>query len=89
MSETREYCGQQVPTKCILCQGDLEWERAESSTSDDVVMAEAHDPVGWDAFVETYCPSDEGPNAYEAWEARGKAGVVHGSCMEAHGWAMS
>ena len=90
---TREYCGQQVPTKCILCGGELEWERAESSSSDDVVMAEAYDPKGYEEFVKAHIAANPGRDApleaYDAWVKQGKAGVVHGSCMEAHGWEMS
>jgi hypothetical protein len=86
---TREYLGAQVPTQCVICGGDLEWERAETSSSEDVVMAEAYDPLGYEAHLAGFAASDEGPTAYEAWEMKGKAGVVHAACMEAKGWAMS
>ena len=50
-------------------------------------MAEAYDPEGYEEHLASLAASDEGPNAYEAWEMKGKAGVVHASCMEGHRWA--
>lgn len=91
---TREYCGQQVPTLCILCEGKLDWEAAESSTSDSVVMAEGYNPVGWDQhcakFIGRQLTSHDGLTvAYDSWAEMGNAGVVHGVCLVDHGWEIS
>jgi hypothetical protein len=76
------FNGMKVPKNCILCGGGLDYEAAEREFGDDVVMAEGHDA----AALKQY--QADGKD-YLDLEADGKAGVVHGSCMENAGWEMS
>ena len=89
--ETVRYEGQTLPRDCVICDSRLDYWAAERDQGDSFALAEAHDPVALETLTKTFAlthPHD-GRTPYEVLVEKGKAGVVHATCMNDKGWELS
>ena len=91
--ETVMFEGELLPRDCLICGSKLDYEAAERDQGDSFALAEAYDPTGYDEFQKFWAEPFNHPHddrsPYELWEEKGKAGVVHASCMNDSGWELA